>query len=63
MEKLRIVPRRAIGKSSVVSVRLPDDITKKLDDISIKTGRSRNELLIQMIDYALLHIELVTENT
>ena len=42
-----IVPQRkpAVGKSTVVSVRLPDTMLAKLEDAASKTGRSRNELV------------------
>jgi len=58
MDKLTISSRRSTGKSTVVSVRLPDDLVKKLDAISSETGRSRNELLIIMIDFAINHLEI-----
>ncbi len=49
MKKLIITPKKYSGKSSVVSARLPDDMIKVLDEISFKTGKSRNELLVTMI--------------
>ena len=47
-----IVPQRkpAVGKSTVVSVRLPDTMLAKLEDVASKTGRSRNELVQMCID-------------
>lgn len=61
MKKLIITPRKYGGKSSVVSARLPDDMIKVLDDISAKTGKSRNELLVTMIEFAIDNIEIADE--
>lgn len=62
MKKLIITPKKYSGKSSVVSARLPDDMIKVLDEISFKTGKSRNELLVTMIEFAIDNIEIVEEN-
>ena len=57
--KFVVHPRRpAFGKTSVVSARLPDDMIKKLDEISKETGRTRNELISLCIDFALKNIEI-----
>ena len=58
MNKLVIRPNKYGGKSSVVSARIPDEMLVQLDDLSAKTGRSRNELLVTMIEFALDHIEI-----
>lgn len=58
MKKLIITPNRYSGKSSVVSTRMPDEMIKELDELSSATGRSRNELLIKMIEFALENIEI-----
>ena len=57
-----IVPQRkpAVGKSTVVSVRLPDTMLAKLE-VASKTGRSRNELVQMCIDYALARLEITEE--
>ena len=61
MKKLLIKPNKYGGKSSVVSARIPDEMLDKLDALSAETGKSRNELLVTMIDFALDNI--VIENT
>ena len=50
-----VVPHRkpAVGKSTVVSVRLPDTMLAKLENVATQTGRTRNELVQMCIDYAL----------
>ena len=63
MNKLVIRPNKYGGKSSVVSARIPDEMLAQLDDLSAKTGRSRNELLVTMIEFALDHIEIDYSDT
>ena len=45
----------------MVSVRLPDTMLAKLEDVASKTGRSRNELVQMCIDYALARLEITEE--
>ena len=58
-----IVPRRkpAVGKSTVVSVRLPNTTLARLEQIAGQTGRTRNELVQMCIDYALARLEIPGE--
>lgn len=58
MKKLIITPKKYTGKTSVVSTRLPDEMIKELDALSARTGKSRNELLVTMIAFALDNIEI-----
>lgn len=62
MKKLIITPNRYSGKSSVVSARMPDEMIRELDELSSATGRSRNDLLIRMIEFALDNIEIEEPN-
>ena len=43
--KLIISSKKFRGDSSVVSVRLPNDMLDKLDAIAEQTGRTRNEII------------------
>ena len=58
-----IVPHRkpAVGESTAVSVRLPDTMLAKLEDVATQTGRTRNELVQMCIDYALARLEIPEE--
>ena len=38
-------PRRGDDGHKVVTVRMPDEILKKLEEISLETNRSRNEVI------------------
>lgn len=58
-KKLVIRPRRAaLGKTAVVSVRLSEDMIKRLDAITMETGHSRNELIQLCVDFGLDNLEI-----
>jgi hypothetical protein len=60
-KKLVISPKKFRGDSSVVSVRLPNDMIEKLDTIAEQTGRTRNEIIQKCLAYSIENIE-VTDN-
>lgn len=57
-KKLIISQRRFKGDSSVISVRLPNDLVKSLDDIAEKTGRTRNEIIQKCIEFSVENLEI-----
>ena len=54
-EQLIIKPKRAKGEDGyrVFSIRIKEETVTRIDDISIKTGRSRNELIGMLLEFAL----------
>lgn len=57
-----IVPKkRTYGEHLVVSCRMPTELIRRLDDVSNKTGRTRNELIQRCVEYALDKLEIVEE--
>ena len=54
-EPLIIRPKRAKGEDGhkVFSIRIKEDLVSQIDDISQKTGRSRNELIGLLLEYAI----------
>ena len=60
-KKLFISSKKFRGDSSVVSVRLPNDMIEKLDAIAEQTGRTRNEIIQKCLAYSIENIE-VTDN-
>lgn len=40
-------------EKTVISIRLDTEVLKKVDELSGKTDISRNELIVQCIEYAL----------
>ena len=56
--KLVISSKKFRGDSSVVSVRLPNDMIEKLDAIAEQTGRTRNEIIQKCLAYSIENIEV-----
>lgn len=52
---LIVKPKRPKGEDGykVFSVRIKEDTVAKIDEISMQTGRSRNELIGMFLDYAV----------
>ena len=45
------------SEKTVISIRLETKTLKEIDDLSIQTDISRNELIVQCIEYALKHLD------
>ena len=60
-KNLIISSKKFRGDSSVVSVRLPNDMIEKLDAIAEQTGRTRNEIIQKCLAFSIENIE-VTDN-
>lgn len=56
--KLIIQPHRYGGESSVISLRLPKDMLSDIDRVATDTGRTRNEILVLSMEYALENMEI-----
>ena len=54
-ESLIIRPKKPKGEDGykVFSIRIKEDVVAQIDDISSRTGHSRNELIATFIEYAL----------
>lgn len=61
-EKLVIKSKRPKGNDGykTFSIRIKEDIVNDIDKISLKTGRSRNELVGLLLQYAIANCELDT---
>ena len=57
-KKLKISTKKYSGETSVVSLRLPNELINRLDEVCEKTGRTRNDLIIKSLDFALDNIEI-----
>ena len=57
MEKEIKITKKAVRRGDdgykVVSVRMKEEMIERLDDLSAKTNRSRNELINLLLDEAL----------
>lgn len=58
-EKFQIQSKKYTGNTSVISIRISDDLIKKLDEVAKDTGRPRNEIVVLALEYALKNAEIV----
>lgn len=56
-DDLVIKPKKPKGEDGyrVFSIRVKEEIVTQIDTISMKTGRSRNELIGILLEYAIGH--------
>lgn len=45
----------------IFSIRLQTELINKIDDMTVKTGRSRNELITIFLEYAINNSKIVDE--
>lgn len=55
---LKITPKRYSGETTVLSMRIPKDMLKDIDNVAALTGRNRNEILMTSLEFALNHMEI-----
>ena len=63
-EKLIINKKTLKGEDGykTFSIRIKDETVERLDEISKKTNRSRNDLINMLLDYAMDYCEIHDEN-
>ncbi|MDE6619902.1 MAG: ribbon-helix-helix domain-containing protein [Lachnospiraceae bacterium] len=64
-ENLVIKPKKAKGEDGykVFSIRIKEEIVAQIDDISVRTGHSRNELIGTFLEFALDKCVVEERNT
>lgn len=62
-QELIIKPKRTKGDDGykVFSIRIKEEIVTRMDEVSAKTNRSRNELIGTFLNYALDHCVIQDE--
>lgn len=60
-DKFIVRTKKVYGENTVVSCRMPVELVDKLDKIGAKTGRTRNELILKCVEFALDKLEIVEE--
>lgn len=45
----------------VVSLRMPKELISKIDDVAQRTKRTRNDIIIKALDFAMNNIEIEGE--
>ena len=58
---LKISPKKYGGESTIVSMRMSKELLKEIDAIAEKTGRTRNELMSQSLEFAQDHAKIMME--
>ena len=56
--KFEVTSKKYKGVSSVISLRLSNDLIAKFDEIANETGRTRNEILSMALEFALSNLEI-----
>ena len=59
-DSLIIKPKRVKGEDGykTISIRIKEDVVSQIDDISANTGRSRNELIGMLLQYAVARCKI-----
>ena len=57
-KKLVIKSHRYGGETAVISLRLPKEMLKVIDEAAATTGRTRNEILVLSMEFALENMEI-----
>lgn len=60
-KKLEIQSKKYKGESVVVTSRVPIELARKIDEVSQKTDRTRNEIVVMCLEYALNNIVIRDE--
>ena len=59
--KFVVTPKN--GRSITITVRVDSDLYSRIEEISLKSGRSRNELINQALLFALDNLEFDSGNS
>lgn len=57
-KKLIIQPQKYGGETVVVSMRMPKNMLADIDMVAAETRRTRNEILMMSMEFALEHMEI-----
>lgn len=57
-KKFKVSVKQYTEGTSVVTLRLPNELIDKLNIVCKKTKRKRNDLIIKSLDFALNNIEI-----
>ena len=61
-KKLIVQSKKYKGETSVVSIRMPGDLIREIDKVSETTGRTRNELILLCLEFAIENIVINKES-
>ena len=60
-KKLVIKSKKYKGESSVISARIPIELVKIIDKIAEKTGKTRNEIIMTFLEFAVENVIIESE--
>ena len=60
-DKFVVTHLRGEDDTTIISARLPDKLVQRLEDVVRKTGRSRTQVMILALDYALDRLAITEE--
>jgi predicted DNA-binding protein len=52
------IKRRCDDGNRVISIRIPEDLLARLDQLSNESNRSRNEIINLILEHGINHIEI-----
>jgi predicted DNA-binding protein len=58
-KKLIIQPQKYGGETTVVSMRMPKTMLADIEMVADETGRTRNDILMMSLEFALEHMEII----
>ena len=58
---LRITPKKYSGETTIVSMRMSKEMLRDIDSVAALVGRTRNENLAMCLEFALVHMEIITK--
>lgn len=56
--KLTLTAKKHTIETSVVSLRIPNDLISKIESISKQTNRTKSDIIVKCLDFALENIEI-----
>ena len=59
--KLTITSKKYTEETSVISMRIPKDMVRHIDEVAKTTGRTRNEIMMMSLEFALTNMEIEIE--
>ena len=57
-DKFQVTPKKYTGETAVISLRLPKDMLRDIDEAAARLGRTRNEFMSMSLEFALDHLEI-----
>ena len=57
--KLQITQKKYTEETAIISMRMPKDMLRDIDAVAAKTGRTRNDILMLSMEFALENLEIM----